>query len=82
MPDLNVRTFGALGKVRVHDVVTIETTGLGDRSYLAHDGEVGVVIDPQRDTDQIITLAERAVATPGHTFTLTRNDGQSKETMR
>ena len=30
----------------------IETTGLGDRSYLVSDGGVGVVIDPQRDIDR------------------------------
>ena len=60
MPDLNVRTFGALGKVRVHDVVTIETTGLGDRSYLAHDGEHAVVIDPQRDIDRVLAASRAA----------------------
>jgi hydroxyacylglutathione hydrolase len=41
------------------DVVRIETPTLGDRSYLAHDGEVGVVVDPQRDIDRITTLADR-----------------------
>jgi len=42
------------------DVLQIETPSLGDRSYLAHDGQVAVVIDPQRDTDRVIALAERA----------------------
>ena len=32
------------------EVITIETPQLGDRTYLVHDGAVGVVIDPQRDT--------------------------------
>jgi len=41
------------------DVLPIETASLGDRSYLVHDGQVAVVIDPQRDTDRITTLAER-----------------------
>ena len=41
------------------EVLPIETPTLGDRSYLAHDGEVAVVIDPQRDTDRITALAER-----------------------
>jgi hydroxyacylglutathione hydrolase len=41
------------------DVLPIETASLGDRSYLAHDGQVAVVIDPQRDTDRITALAER-----------------------
>jgi hydroxyacylglutathione hydrolase len=39
------------------EVVPIETPSLGDRSYLAHDGEVGLVVDPQRDIDRIIDLA-------------------------
>lgn len=38
-------------------IVTIETSSLGDRSYLAHDGEVAVVIDPQRDIDRVQALA-------------------------
>ena len=37
----------------------IETTGLGDRSYLISDGGVGVVIDPQRDIDRVLALAEK-----------------------
>ena len=41
------------------EVLPIETPTLGDRSYLAHDGEVAVVVDPQRDTDRITALAER-----------------------
>jgi glyoxylase-like metal-dependent hydrolase (beta-lactamase superfamily II)/rhodanese-related sulfurtransferase len=44
----------------VHRVVTIETPELGDRSYLAHDGEVAVVVDPQRDIDRILAIAEAA----------------------
>lgn len=39
------------------EVVPIETPSLGDRSYLAHDGEVGLVVDPQRDIDRVIALA-------------------------
>jgi glyoxylase-like metal-dependent hydrolase (beta-lactamase superfamily II) len=44
----------------VHDVVTIETTGLGDRSYLVHDGEHAAVIDPQRDIDRVLAAAGAA----------------------
>ncbi|MCY7372113.1 MAG: MBL fold metallo-hydrolase [Spirochaetaceae bacterium] len=40
------------------DVHTIETKSLGDRSYLVTDGEVAVVIDPQRDLDRIFGLVE------------------------
>ncbi|WP_102417744.1 rhodanese-like domain-containing protein [Mycobacterium sp. 4858] len=39
------------------DVSVIETSGLGDRSYLVSDGEVAVVIDPQRDIDRVLQLA-------------------------
>ncbi|GAC1306728.1 MAG: MBL fold metallo-hydrolase [Acidimicrobiales bacterium] len=41
-------------------VVPIETPGLGDRSYLVHDGEVGAVIDPQRDIDRVLDIAAAA----------------------
>ena len=37
-------------------IVPIETPTLGDRSYLVHDGEVGFVIDPQRDIDRLLDL--------------------------
>jgi hydroxyacylglutathione hydrolase len=37
--------------------VTVETSSLGDRSYLAHDGEVAVVVDPQRDIDRVQAVA-------------------------
>lgn len=39
------------------DVSIIETSGLGDRSYLVSDGEVAVAIDPQRDIDRVLELA-------------------------
>lgn len=39
------------------NVITIETASLGDRSYIVHDGTVGLVIDPQRDIDRIIEQA-------------------------
>jgi len=40
----------------------IETTGLGDRSYLVSADGIGVVIDPQRDIDRVLALAgKRAV---------------------
>ena len=42
----------------MHEVVTIETIGLGDRSYLVHDGEHAAVIDPQRDIDRVLAAAE------------------------
>ena len=42
------------------DVVVIETPQLGDRSYLVHDGDVALVIDPQRDTDRVDAAARDA----------------------
>jgi glyoxylase-like metal-dependent hydrolase (beta-lactamase superfamily II)/rhodanese-related sulfurtransferase len=39
------------------DVSIIETSGLGDRSYLVSDGEVAVAIDPQRDIDRVFERA-------------------------
>ncbi len=41
------------------EVLPIETPTLGDRSYLAHDGDSAVVIDPQRDIDRVSGLAAR-----------------------
>jgi glyoxylase-like metal-dependent hydrolase (beta-lactamase superfamily II)/rhodanese-related sulfurtransferase len=37
--------------------VVLDTPELGDRSYLVHDGQVAVVIDPQRDLDRIVSAA-------------------------
>jgi glyoxylase-like metal-dependent hydrolase (beta-lactamase superfamily II)/rhodanese-related sulfurtransferase len=42
------------------EVVTLETPELGDRSYLIHDGRQGLVVDPQRDTDRVLALADSA----------------------
>ena len=39
------------------EVVAIDTPALGDRSYLAHDGSVALVVDPQRDIDRALALA-------------------------
>ncbi len=41
-------------------VEVLETGDLGDRSYVAHDGSVAVVVDPQRDLDRVeAILVER-----------------------
>jgi len=39
------------------EVAAIDTPALGDRSYLAHDGDVAVAVDPQRDIDRVLDLA-------------------------
>ena len=38
-------------------VEIIETSSLGDRSYVVSDGRIAVVIDPQRDIDRVLGLA-------------------------
>lgn len=40
-------------------VHVIETSSLGDRSYLATDGQAAIVVDPQRDVDRVLALAGR-----------------------
>lgn len=43
------------------DIAIIETSSLGDRSYLiSHDG-IAVVIDPQRDIDRVRALAAEKI---------------------
>ena len=49
-------------------IVVIDTPSLGDRSYLAHNGQVAVVIDPQRDIDRVLDLAQRAGVRIAHVF--------------
>jgi hydroxyacylglutathione hydrolase len=44
----------------MHDVVTIATPGLGDRSYLVHDGSHGVLVDAQRDIGRFLAAADDA----------------------
>ena len=39
------------------EVSIIATSSLGDRSYLASDGRVAIVVDPQRDIDRVLYLA-------------------------
>lgn len=44
----------------MRQVITIETASLGDRSYIAHDGVVALVVDPQRDIDRLLAATEAA----------------------
>lgn len=44
----------------------IETSGLGDRSYLVDQGDTAVVIDPQRDIDRVLSLARDRGVTITH----------------
>ncbi|MGY1704780.1 rhodanese-like domain-containing protein [Geodermatophilus sp. SYSU D00697] len=49
-------------------VLPLDTPGLGDRTYLAHDGEVALVVDPQRDHDRVLGLARAAGVRITHVF--------------
>ena len=49
-------------------IIPIDTPTLGDRSYLVHDGEVGFVVDPQRDIDRVVDLAAREQVRITHVF--------------
>ncbi|MBS2937655.1 MBL fold metallo-hydrolase [Nocardioides sp. J2M5] len=43
-------------------VEVLDTSDLGDRSYVAHDGSTAVVVDPQRDIDRVeAVLLERGL---------------------
>lgn len=46
-------------------VLVLDTSGLGDRGYVVHDGVNAMVIDPQRDTDRVEQLLDE------HGLTLT-----------
>lgn len=48
------------------EIEIVETPGLGDRSYLATDGERAVVVDPQRDVDRVLDVARRRGVTITH----------------
>ena len=44
------------------EILQVDTPSLGDRSYLATDGTVALVVNPQRDIDRVLALAgERGV---------------------
>ena len=49
-------------------VIPIDTPGLGDRTYLAHDGRVALVVDPQRDYDRVLDAAAEAGVEITHVF--------------
>ncbi|MGB8652201.1 MAG: rhodanese-like domain-containing protein [Mycobacteriales bacterium] len=56
-------------------VTIIETTNLGDRSYVVDDGAVALVVDPQRDLDRVHrVLAGRGVRVAAVAETHLHND--------
>jgi hydroxyacylglutathione hydrolase len=52
----------------VVEVAVIETPSLGDRSYLVTDDSVALVIDPQRDIDRVLALADSYGTPITHVF--------------
>jgi hydroxyacylglutathione hydrolase len=50
------------------EVVSIDTPALGDRSYLATDGRVALVVDPQRDIDRVLAAAASRGVRITHVF--------------
>jgi len=55
-------------EMRVIEIAPIATPSLGDRSYLATDGTVAIVIDPQRDIDRVLAVAESRGVRITHVF--------------
>ena len=57
------------------EVEVIETSELGDRSYVAHTGRTALVVDPQRDLDRVeAVLAERGLRVAAVAETHIHND--------
>jgi hydroxyacylglutathione hydrolase len=50
------------------EIVSVETPSLGDRGYLATDGTVAAVIDPQRDFDRVLAIAAERHVRITHVF--------------
>ena len=59
---------GPLSVTAQPTIIPIDTPTLGDRSYLAHDGQVAVIVDPQRDIDRVLDLARREGVRVAHVF--------------
>lgn len=49
-------------------VRTLETPSLGDRTYVVHDGQVALVVDPQRDIDRVLEVLEADGVRLTHVF--------------
>lgn len=50
------------------EILTIETSALGDRSYVVVSGSEAAVIDPQRDIDRVLCILEERRLTLTHVF--------------
>ena len=67
-PDHDHRYHHHVPGDRMITVVPLDTAGLGDRSYVAHDGEVALVVDPQRDYDRVLAITDEAGVRVTHVF--------------
>jgi len=47
-----------MSSVVTPQVLTLDSAGLGDRSYVVHDGRTALVVDPQRDIDRVERLLD------------------------
>ncbi len=57
------------------EVEVLETSELGDRSYVVHDGTTAVVLDPQRDIDRVdAVLSEKGLSLAAVAETHIHND--------
>ena len=50
------------------EILQLDTPSLGDRSYLATDGTRALVVDPQRDIDRVLALADERGVQITHVF--------------
>ena len=50
------------------EIITLETSSLGDRSYLVTDGSTAAVVDPQRDIDRITSILDERDLRLTHVF--------------
>lgn len=53
---------------RAVTVEIVQTPSLGDRTYLAHDGDVALVVDPQRDIERVLEVADSCGVRITHVF--------------
>jgi hydroxyacylglutathione hydrolase len=47
-------------------VIVIDVADVGNRSYIVHDGDVGIVIDPPTDVERVVAEADRRGLTISH----------------
>jgi hydroxyacylglutathione hydrolase len=50
------------------EIITIETSALGDRSYILVDGKTAAVVDPQRDIDRVTSVLDERGLRLTHVF--------------